>query len=208
MKAGSIVIQPDWQYKLTAGGAIALVNMVSAAGLLTWAHRSLTSWGWPGQVMASVALESISVYLQHLAFYAEVKLMPSFRLKLSSKLFGVLVGGLNASAFMVSGHLTKESVAIGTMSMSAPWLWGAYARQISHAKLMAAGALEGTALRLGATRWLWHPWRSGQVMYMATWIGESKPSKAIANWDAKQARKLELQESEKLQLELESRVNK
>src|ERR1017187_516616 len=133
MRSGSSFSSPEWSYKIMASSAIILVNLVSFAGLLTWAHRTLPSFQWIGQIAFSLALESVSVFLQHLAFHAEIKLMPSFRLKWSSKLWGLMVGILNATAFMNGGRYTREGIAIGILSTSSPWLWQAYAKQVGYA---------------------------------------------------------------------------
>jgi hypothetical protein len=45
---------------------------------------------------------------------------------------------------------------------------------------MAAGDIDPHAVRLGATRWLWHGYRSARVMRAATWAGEVNPARAIA----------------------------
>ena len=55
-----------------------------------------------------------------------------------------------------------------------------HSRRESRDALKARGLIEPHAVRLGVTRWLWHPWRSPQVMWHATWAGENDPVKAIA----------------------------
>jgi hypothetical protein len=74
---------------------------------------------------------------------------------------------------------TLAAVAFGLMSAASPWLWGIHTRRVSRDVLMADGQVEGHALRLGATRWVWHPYRSARVMRHATWVGETKPTAAI-----------------------------
>jgi hypothetical protein len=66
------------------------------------------------------------------------------------------------------------------MSLSSPWLWSVHSRRASRDALKARGLIEPHAVRLGATRWTWHPLRSSRVMFRATWEGESDPAKAIA----------------------------
>jgi hypothetical protein len=59
---------------------------------------------------------------------------------------------------------TFAAVAVALCSAASPWLWGVHSRRASRDQLLAAGLVEPHALRLGATRWLWHPLRSARVM--------------------------------------------
>jgi hypothetical protein len=45
---------------------------------------------------------------------------------------------------------------------------------------MAAGLVEPHAVRLGSTRWMWHPLRSARVMWHATWEGTNDVRQALA----------------------------
>jgi hypothetical protein len=88
---------------------------------------------------------------------------------------------MNYSHYAAPGwRPTFAAVAVGLMSASSPWLWAAYSRRVSRGRLMASGLVEPHALRLGATRWAWHAWRSARVMHRATWTGETDPAEAIA----------------------------
>jgi hypothetical protein len=71
-------------------------------------------------------------------------------------------------------------VTFALMSVSSPWLWSVHSRRTSRDALLAAGDLEPHAVRLGMTRWTWHPVRSARVMWLATWEGECSPKAAIA----------------------------
>ena len=75
---------------------------------------------------------------------------------------------------------TVEAVTFGMMSVISPWLWSAHSRRASRDALKAKGLIEPHAVRLGATRWTWHPLRSAVVMFRATWVGENDPARAIA----------------------------
>jgi hypothetical protein len=82
---------------------------------------------------------------------------------------------------------TFAAVAIGLCSAASPWLWGVHSRRASRDALRAKGLIEPHALRLGTTRWMWHPVRSAQAMWHATWEGITNPAEALA---AAQSRKL------------------
>jgi hypothetical protein len=71
-------------------------------------------------------------------------------------------------------------VTFGLMSVSSPWLWSVHSRRVSRDALKERGLIEPHAVRLGATRWLWHPSRSFRVMRWAAWTGEADPARAIA----------------------------
>ena len=75
---------------------------------------------------------------------------------------------------------TFAAVTFGLMSLSSPWLWSVHSRRVSRDALKAEGLIEPHAVRLGATRWTWHPIRSVRVMWAATWDGERDPGRAIA----------------------------
>jgi hypothetical protein len=66
------------------------------------------------------------------------------------------------------------------MSASSPWLWAVHSRRVSRDALLAQGLIEHHAVRLGSTRWAWHPIRSARVMWHATWEGVTNPAEALA----------------------------
>lgn len=159
---------------------IVLVNSVAFAGQLAFLRGHLP-WPLGGQVLVAVTLESVAVYLAwqaHLALAADDSAM---RLRLAAYGFAAVIGIMNYSHYMAPGwRPTFAAVTFGLMSVSSPWLWSVHSRRASRDALKARGLIESHAVRLGATRWMWHPWRSAKVMWHATWKGENDPVKAIA----------------------------
>lgn len=158
---------------------VALVNATAFIGQFAWVQDHVP-WPVPLQVMFAVALESVAIYLAWHAHLAQVSDDSSGRLKLSAYLFALVIGAMNYSHYAPHWRPDALAVALGLMSALSPWLWGVHSRRASRDRLKAQGLIEGHAVRLGANRWLWHPWRSVQVMYHATWDGENNPQRAIA----------------------------
>lgn len=137
-------------------------------------------------VLVALALESIAIYLAWLAHLAQLADDSALRLRLAAYGMAVVIGALNYSHFMAPGwRPTVEAVTFGMMSVISPWLWSAHSRRVSRDALMALNKIEPHAVRLGATRWTWHPWRCVRVMSRATWVGENDPARAIALFPAK-----------------------
>lgn len=159
---------------------IVLVNAVAFTGQLSFLSSHLP-WILPGQILVAVTLESVAVYLAwqaHLALAADDS---ALRLRLAAYGFAAVIGIMNYSHYMTAGwRPTFAAVTFGLMSLSSPWLWSVHSRRASRDMLKAAEQLEPHAVRLGMTRWVWHPVRSWRVMFRATWLGVTKPADAIA----------------------------
>jgi hypothetical protein len=192
---------PKWRYRLAeAGGAaraaltaiprhrvrtcmaavpVALVNAVAFGGQLAFLRAHL-HWPGIGQVTMAVALESIAVYLAFQAHVAQLSNDSALRLRLAAYAFAAAIATMNYSHYMAPHwRPTFTAVAIGLMSASSPWLWAVHSRRASRDVLLAKGLIEPHAVRLGSTRWLWHPRRSFQAMWHATWEGITDPAAAI-----------------------------
>jgi hypothetical protein len=175
-----------WRHAVSARRAwlaavpIVLVNAVAFAGQLAFLRVHLP-WPLAGQVLVAVTLESVAVYLAwqaHLALAADDS---ALRLRLAAYAFAAVIGVMNYSHYMAAGwRPTFAAVTFGLMSVSSPWLWSVHSRRASRDALKARGLIEPHAVRLGVTRWLWHPARSARVMFRATWAGETDPARAIA----------------------------
>ena len=161
---------------------VILVNGVAFAGQLAFLRAHLP-WPLEGQLMMAAALESIAIYLAFHAHVAALANDSALRLRLASYGFAVVIATMNYSHYAAHNwRPTFPAVAVGLMSASSPWLWGVHSRRASRDQMIAAGLIEGHALRLGSTRWLWHPLRSARVMYHATWAGVTDPRQALARW--------------------------
>lgn len=158
---------------------VVLVNAVAFAGQFAFLRAHLP-WPLPGQVMVAVALESVAVYLAFHAHLAQLANDSALRLRLAAYSFALIIGAMNYSHYARPGwRPTFAAVAVGLMSAASPWLWSVHSRRVSRDRLMDAGLVEPHALRLGATRWLWHPLRSARVMWHATWEGITDPAEAL-----------------------------
>ena len=168
------------------------VNACAFLGQLGYFHTHLTAWGLPGQLLVAAALESIAVFLSYHAHIARIGDDPAFRLQMSAYGLALVIGALNYSHW-ASADWRPNPIAITFALMSAvsPWLWGIHSRRESRDLLKASGLIEPHAVRLGSTRWTWHPYRSARTMYRATWEGITSPADAIAaDQAAREASKL------------------
>lgn len=166
---------------ITAAAAVPnlLVNATAFSAQYSF-FRSHLHWISPGQVMAALALESIAVYLAFHAHVAQLANDSAFRLKAGSYGMGAVIAAINYSHYAgPNWRPTVIAVVMALMSGSSPWLWSIHSRRASRDKLLERGLLDEHAVRLGATRWTWHPILSVRVMRRATWIGETDPKRAI-----------------------------
>jgi hypothetical protein len=157
---------------------IVLVNTVATGAQLGFWRVHLTA---AQAVFVALALESIAVYLAWMSHLAQLADDSALRLRLAAYGMALLIGTLNYSHFMLPGWRPDvAAVTFGLMSAISPWLWSVHSRRVSRDALKARGLIESHAVRLGATRWLFHAYRSARVMWRATWEGENDPAKAIA----------------------------
>jgi hypothetical protein len=159
---------------------ITFVNSVAFFGQLGFLRTHL-HWILPGQTLFGVTLESIAVYLAWQAHLAQLADDSAMRLRLAAYSAGLVIGACNYSHY-AAPHWRPTFAAIGFGGLSAisPWLWSIHSRRTSRDDLMQRNRIEPHAVRLGPTRWTWHPLKSARVMWHATWIGENDPAAAIA----------------------------
>jgi hypothetical protein len=163
---------------IAAAVPIVLVNSTAFIGQFAWTRQHVP-WIIPGQVLFSVAIESVAIYLAWHAHLAALANDSASRLKLGAYLFALIIGAMNYSHYASHWRPNALAIGLGLMSALSPWLWGIHTRRTSRDKLMERGLVEEHAVRLGANRWLWHAWRSARVMFRATWVGETDPQRAI-----------------------------
>lgn len=192
----------DWLQRLVTMLPLLLVNAVAVGGQLAWAHDHLSSWHLPGQVMFAMALESVSLFIAFHAYLADKANDSALKLKVASYAMGLCVGIVNYSHFAPDWKPTAIAVVTGGMSASSPWLWATYSRRVSRNTLAFNGLVETHSLRLGATRWLWHPARSFQVMRLSTWNGQTHVGKAIDAYNKTVAERESQEASQSLDNEL------
>lgn len=180
---------PRWRPPRAVIAAIPViaVNLCAFFGQFAFL-RSHLHWPAPGQALVALTLESIAVYIAYHAHVAQKADDPSFRLRLAAEAFALVIASLNYDHYAAPHwRPTFAAVTFGLMSAVSPWLWGIHSRRESRDALKARNLIESHAVRLGATRWLWHPWRCAGVMRLATWEGTSAPGAAIAAWEARRA---------------------
>jgi hypothetical protein len=166
------------------------VNACAFLGQLGYLHTHLTAWGLPGQVLVAFTLESIAVYLSYHAHIARLADDAAFRMQAAAYALAAVIGVMNYSHWAAPHwHPTPIAITFALMSTVSPWLWGIYSRRESRDLLKARGLIEPHAVRLGSTRWTWHPVRSVLVMWRATWEGITTPAEAIAAHEAVKAAK-------------------
>lgn len=184
-RADPAAVPAWWIRGIVVAIPVVLVNAVAFSGQLAFLRTHLP-WPLAGQVMMAVALESIAVYLAYHAHVAQLANDSAMRLRLASYAFALVIAAMNYSHYADHWRPTFAAVALGLMSASSPWLWAIHSRRTSRDVLLAQGLVEHHALRLGSTRWTWHPLRSAKVMWLATWEGITSPADALAAADARQ----------------------
>jgi hypothetical protein len=158
---------------------VILVNTVAFGAQLGFWRVHLPVLGQA--VLVALALESIAIYLAWQAHLAQLADDSALRLRMAAYGFALVIGVMNYSHYMAPGwRPTVAAVTFGMMSAVSPWLWSVHSRRQSRDKLRELDQLEPHAVRLGMTRWAWHPRRSAKVMFRATWLGVTRPADAIA----------------------------
>jgi hypothetical protein len=157
-----------------------LVNTVAFIGQYGYACEHF-GWSRPGDVLYAATIESVAVTVAAHAHQSQKHNDSALRTKLASYALGAVVGALNYSHFSSHWHPTAKAVSLGMLSALSPWLWSMFSRRVSRDFFMERGLLEGRAVKLGATRWFWHPIRSFRAMRWAAWLGEQNPATVIAN---------------------------
>lgn len=155
-----------------------LVNAVAFIGQYGYASEHF-GWDKPGDVLFAATIESVAVTVAAHAHQSQKNNDSALRTKLASYGLGALVGLLNYSHYAPQWHPTAKAVSLGLLSALSPWLWSMFSRRVSRDLLMERGLLEERAVRLGGTRWSWHPVLAFRAMRWATWLGEQNPSAAI-----------------------------
>jgi hypothetical protein len=171
---------------IVAAVPVALVNATAFIGQFAWVRQHVP-WIVPGQVLFAVALESVAVYLAWHAHLAQLANDSAGRLKAGAYIFALVIGAMNYSHYASHWRPNALAVGLGLMSALSPWLWGVHSRRASRDRLFARGLVEEHAVRLGAARWTWHPWRAMAVTSASAWTGENDPKRAIAGWEERHA---------------------
>lgn len=199
LKSGRMTINGTTYYNFYSGLIpkiiliipLLLVNSVAVIGQMAFASEHLKQWGFAGQLLFALSLESIAVYLSWHAMAAERRNDSAMRLVMASYLFGFTVAMINYSHF--AKPFTKPNtigIVVALMSMSSPILWRIHSRAVSRSILYQKGLIDEHMVRLGGSRWLWHPIRSFKVTWHASWLNiDTRPHKAIQAWEESEIEK-------------------
>jgi hypothetical protein len=176
---GAIFERRRGQHAWLAAVPIIGVNTVAFYGQFSY-FRTLAEIPRGMQVIMAASLESIAIYLAWKAHQAQLADDSALRLRLGAYLVALGIGALNYWHWCgPRWHPTPLAVVFALASAISPWLWSVHSRRESRDALKAAGKIDPHAVRLGATRWIWHMYRCVRVMWAATWIGETRPAEAI-----------------------------
>lgn len=159
-----------------------LVNLTAFSGQFGYI-RDHVHWILPGQLMLSISIESIALFLTAMAHEALKSEDTAYGLRAMSYFAALIVAALNYSHYSVNGKPTFLAIATGLCSLASPYLWGVYSRRVSRDSLRAKGLIESRAVRLGTLRWLFWPSRAFPVYRNAIWTGENNPTQAITAWE-------------------------
>lgn len=170
---------------LTIAGVIAgmvpvvLLNGVSVLGQLGFARDHFSAYGVAGEIVFAMAVESTALSLLIAELKADLANDGSFGVKTGATLVAFGAGVLNYS------HAPGTAIGIttGIASCLSPFLWRVVTRRIVRDRLAALGQVDSKAVRLGATRVLWHPLKVVEVMYHETWHRSPNLAAAITAHD-------------------------
>jgi hypothetical protein len=203
-----IIVRPVTVHRIVAALPIVMVNIVAVTGQFQWAREHLPTWDWYGQIVFAIALETIALTLAYHAHLAETENDSALGLKLASYGFGLLIGTLNFSHYSHEWQPNAVALVVGMMSSVSPVLWGIYSRRVSRNRLLANGLIDRHSIRLGMTRWVWHPIRSARVTYAATWNGETHVARAIDRYNREANERLAARAARKAAQEIDNDVRR
>lgn len=180
---------------------LVIVNLAALGGQFSWAldHLKIGNPGTIARVFASaiyaIAVESIALFLQYYANRALKNRDSAAMLYLGAFVVAGLVALINFSHFydpkisLINLSTQATAYAFALCSLVSPWLWRVHSRAESREELKAAGEIDSRGVKLSLSRKIWHPWRSLGVISLSAWTGETTPTKAVADWETKQAEK-------------------
>jgi hypothetical protein len=173
---------------------LVLVNAAAIWGQAGWSYTHIAPASWTDvqrltlSLLFALAVESIGVYLAWEAHQAQMANQSSGLLRLASYGVGALVGYLNYSHFAGDTLTpTPQAVTFGLLSAISPWLWAIRSRSMNRDRLAELDMTDERGLKLSTSRKFWHPFKSFSVLRAAAWWGETRPSVAVARWEAQRA---------------------
>lgn len=166
-----------------------LVNATAIWGQAGWAYERITDPNWPEvarlvlAMLFATTIESIGIFLAweaHLAMMADQASAP---LRAGSYAVGGVAGWINWDHWHSDSDNTRAATFAGLSAIS-PWLWSVWSRARNRARLAELNQSDSRGLKLSTSRKLWHPVRSLKLIRWAAWSGETRPSTAVATWEA------------------------
>jgi hypothetical protein len=176
-----------------------LVNAMAVMGQFGWGVAHLDQIGsgpddWARRAVAVLfagALESLSLFQGYYAAKALERRDSAAGLYAGAFATSAVVAALNYSHYASSTDNkslfgvdvpapTATAVVFALFSFISPILWRIHSRAMNRDKLKNAGEIDTRGVKLSMSRKIWHPFRSVQVMYLATWAGIEDPAEAVA----------------------------
>lgn len=180
-----------WPRKLALLVPLVLVNSAAVWGQSGWAYDHITDATWTPDarlamsLLFAAAVESIGIYLAWEAHSALMANQSSGLLRAGSYAIGLLAGVLNYAHFAGGTYTpTPQAITFGVLSAISPWLWAIRSRSMNRERLAELDMTDERGLKLSTSRKFWHPLRSLSVIRYAAWAGLTKPSEAVARWEA------------------------
>jgi hypothetical protein len=170
--------RPELASSLILAIPVAICSAVAFSGQLAWMHEHL-KWGWPGQILMALALESIGLFYAWQTYQSELANDAAMRPRIAAYGAACLAGLLNYSHYSSDMRPTPVALITAYMSMMAPFLAMSWSRRISRNALAKQGLIEPHAVRLGMARRFYYPVKSYKVSRYAAWHGQNVPAKAI-----------------------------
>ena len=157
-------------YAVAGAIAIAMCNTVSVLGQLRFASTAFNTYGLTGELIFSVACESVALFLGATGLLCDLENAPSMRLRFMSLCTGATIGALNYS----HDPGTVIGMVTGGFSFACPILWDTLGRKLAEPLLIknGMGRSKHRYPSLGLIRYAYHPVNSLRLMWEVT----SEPS--------------------------------
>lgn len=177
-------------YAIAGAMAITACNTVSVMGQLRFASSAFNTYGLFGELIFSLACESVALFLGVTGLLCDLENTPSMRLRFMSLCAGAIIGSLNYS----HDPGTVIGLVTGGFSFVCPILWDILGRKLAEPQLIKAGIGRSKHRypSLGLVRYVYHPVNSLRLMWEITAepSGDVTTVKAIREFNRRKAERL------------------
>jgi hypothetical protein len=192
-KLAKIRKEISWRYVaygLAGALAIAMCNAVSVMGQLRFASTAFNTYGLFGELIFSIACESVALFLGVTGLLCDLENTPSMRLRFMSLCAGAIIGALNYS----HDPGTVIGMVTGGFSFVCPILWDLLGRKLAEPILIknGIGRSKHRYPSLGLVRFAYHPVNSFRLMWEITAepSGDATTVRAIREFNRRKADRL------------------